>query len=141
MFLPEKSVNEKIDRITTKNIATKFGVLVRVVQRSSGRNEERSAVFLALLENTPVNGKVDVSHQKTKNCGRKRVAYMEQFSSVSLSKRTTLRSLSYATKVSKTKLLRRKESWEIRRHSNPIKPDLREDNKKVKLQFCTSMLD
>ena len=110
MFLPEKSVNEKIDRLTTKNIATKFGVLVRVVQRSSGRNEERSAVFLALLENTPVNGKVDVSHQKTKNCGRKRVAYMEQFSSVSLSKRTTLRSLSYATKVSKTKLLRRKES-------------------------------
>lgn len=48
LFLPEKSVNEKIDRITTKNIATKFGVLVRVVQRSSGRNEERSAVFFGL---------------------------------------------------------------------------------------------
>lgn len=131
LALLEKSVNGKIDRVTTKNIASKFSVSIRVSQR-----------IWKQVKDTPVNGKVDVSHRKTKNCGRKRVTIdLEQFRNVPLSRRTTLRSLSYATKVSKTTLIRHKNSGTFRRHSNSIKPLLKDDNKRARLQFCISMLE
>lgn len=49
----------------------------------------------------------DACHKKTKNCGRKRVQIdIQEVRDISLSKRSTLRSLSCALGISKTALLK-----------------------------------
>nr|XP_017233213.1 PREDICTED: uncharacterized protein LOC108207264 [Daucus carota subsp. sativus] len=84
------------DRGTTKAVANEFSVTMRTVQRIWKRARE-----------TSINGMVDVSHLKAKNCGRKRVQVdLEQLKTVPLSKRTTIRSTAYAIKVSKSTLHR-----------------------------------
>ena len=83
------------------------------------------------------------SHRKTKNCERKRIVIdSEKIRRILLSKRTTIRSLACATKVSKSALRRYVQtSDDLRRHTNPIKPFLKESNKKSRVQFCLSMID
>lgn len=131
LALLEKSANGKIGRMVTKTIASRFSVSIRVIQR-----------IWKQAKNTAMNGKVDVSHRKTKKCGRKSVSIdMEQFRNVPLCKRTTLRSLSFAIKIGKTTLVRHLKLGTIRRHSNPIKPLLKEGNKKARVEFCISMLE
>nr|XP_017221385.1 PREDICTED: uncharacterized protein LOC108198123 [Daucus carota subsp. sativus] len=91
---------------------------------------------------TSINGMVDVSHLKAKNCGRKRVQVdLEQLKTVPLSKRTTIRSTAYAIKVSKSTLHRCFKDGKIRRNSNSIKPLLTNKNKENRVEFCLSMLD
>lgn len=84
----------------------------------------------------------DVSHRKTKNCGRKRVQInFTRFREIPLSKRTTFRSLACALNTNKSSLGRLLKSGVIRRHSNAIKPFLKEENRRSRLQFCLSMLE
>ncbi|XP_074352653.1 uncharacterized protein LOC141691797 [Apium graveolens] len=129
--LLKKSVNGKLKWGTTKAVANEFSVTMRTVQRIWKRAKETS------------NGVVNVSHLKTKNCGRKRVQIdLQQLKSIPLSKRTTLRSTAYAIKVAKLTLFRcLKRGGKIRRHSNSIKPFLTDKNKRSRVEFCLSMLD
>lgn len=83
----------------------------------------------------------DASHRKTKNCGRKRIELdPAKFCDVPFSKRTSYRSLAFALNINRTSLCRLTKEGSIRRHSNPIKPSLREENKVARLKFCLSML-
>ncbi|GAA0142538.1 hypothetical protein LIER_03415 [Lithospermum erythrorhizon] len=95
----------------------------------------------AIHKNTPSRKRVDVSHNKTGNVGRKRVQVeLPKILEVPLQQRTTLRSLSYALKVCRTSLHRLLKHGLIRRHSNAIKPLLKDDNKRAQLEFCISMI-
>lgn len=83
----------------------------------------------------------DVSNRR-RNCGRKSVHIdMVRFRNTPLHKRTTLRSLAYSMEMSKSTLHRRLKPGDIRRHTNAIKPFLKEENKKSRLKFCISMLE
>ena len=99
-----------------------------------------SRVVRRIWQQTRQDG--DVFHKKTKNCGRKRVEFDHaRFREVPLSKRTTLRSLACAMNINKTSLIRLKKDGAIRRHSNAIKPFLKEENKVARLKFCLTMLE
>lgn len=119
-------MNGKLKKGTTKMISSLYPVSIRVIQRIWKQLKDVG----------------DVSHKKTKNCGRKRVQIDHtQFRNVPLSKRTTLRSLSCALNISKSSLARLLNHGTIRRHSNAIKPFLKEENKISRLNFCLSMLE
>lgn len=119
-------MNGKLKKGTTKMISSLYPVSIRVIQHIWKQLKDVG----------------DVSHKKTKNCGRKRVQIDHtQFRNVPLSKRTTLRSLSCALNISKSSLARLLNHGTIRRHSNAIKPFLKEENKISRLNFCLSMLE
>jgi hypothetical protein len=85
---------------------------------------------------------VDVSSRKPKNTGRKKVVVdLSMVTSVSLLQRSTIRSLAGAIGMSKSAVHRCYKEGLIRRHSNTLKPYLKEANKKERLQWCLSMLD
>lgn len=84
----------------------------------------------------------NASHNKTTNCGRKRVQLdCQTLCEVLLSKWTTLRSLSHALNINKTSLIRLHKARVIRHHSNALKPYLKKENMISRLRFCFSMLD
>lgn len=129
--LLQRSVDGKLKRDTTKIVASIFGVSIRTIQRIWKQSKNNSN-----------NGVIDVSHRRTKNCGRKRVQLdFQRIQEIPLSRRTTLDSLSCALNVGKTTLFRNLKLGNIRRHSNAIKPFLKEENKRTRLQFCISMLE
>lgn len=122
-----QSVNDgKLKKGTTKMVASLYSVSNRVIQR-----------IWRQLKDTG-----NVSHKKTKNCGRKRI-YVDpdRFVEIPLSRRTTFRSLSCALNINKTSLTRLLKDGTIRRHSNAIKPLLKEENKISRLKFCLTMLE
>jgi hypothetical protein len=80
----------------------------------------------------------DATHKKTKNCGRNSI---QKVRDVPLAKRSTLQSLAFALGISKTTLLKFVKEGILRRHSNALKPYLKEDNMKARLRFCLSMLE
>lgn len=129
--LLEKSVNGKLKRDTTKEVSELFSVPIRTVQRVWKRAKD--------TENGAV---VDVAHRRSKNCGRKKVQVdLNRVSEIPLHRRTTLRSLAVSLNVKYSTLFRLLKQGLIRRHSNAIKPYLKDHHKKVRLQFCLSMLD
>ncbi|KAI5439433.1 hypothetical protein KIW84_024998 [Lathyrus oleraceus] len=84
----------------------------------------------------------DASHKRTKNCGRKRVAVdIEKVRDISLAKRSTLQSLAFALGISKTALFKFVKDGTLRRHSNALKPQMKDSNMKDRLRFCLSMLE
>ncbi|XP_006595387.1 uncharacterized protein LOC114373281 [Glycine soja] len=118
--------NGKLKEGTTKNIATFYYVSRRVIQR----------IWRQLRETK------ETLHKKTKNCGRKRIGLdIERIREIPLSKQTTLRSLSHALEINKTSLIRFHKNGIIRRHSNAIKPFLKDENMKSRLRFCLSKPD
>ena len=58
-----------------------------------------------------------------------------------MNQRTTIRSLAGALNVSKTKMHKVFKEGPVHRHSSTLKPYLREQNKRERLKFCTSMID
>ncbi|KAK1388286.1 hypothetical protein POM88_016464 [Heracleum sosnowskyi] len=121
LALLRRSTNKKLRQGTIPDIAQLFSISKHTV-----------SCIWKQSKNTR-DGVVDVSHHKTKNCGRKRITIdREQFKSIPLSKRTTIRSLACATDVSKSALHRKVQSDDdIRRHTNPVKPLLKDANKKA----------
>ncbi|CAI8608586.1 unnamed protein product [Vicia faba] len=84
----------------------------------------------------------DASHKRTKNYGRKRVAVdIEKVRDISLAKRSTLQSLAFALGISKTALFKFVKDETLRRHSNALKPQMKDSNMKDRLRFCLSMLE
>jgi len=109
-------------------VASSFSVSKRTIQRIWKRAKESETH--------------DVSHRKTKNCGRKRIEIdPNQIREVPLSKRRTIRSLAWALNTNPTSVFRLLKKGIIRRHSNSIKPFLKEENKRSRLEFCLSMLE
>ncbi|OMP03915.1 hypothetical protein COLO4_10110 [Corchorus olitorius] len=84
----------------------------------------------------------DVRNRKTRNCGRKRVQLDTTLvQQIPLAKRTTLRSMATALKTSKFASHRLFKIGVLRRHSNTIRPLLKEENKIARLKFCLNMLE
>ena len=66
---------------------------------------------------------------------------MARVAALPLDKRTTIRSLAEELQVKRSTLHRLFKQGKLRRHSNTLKPYLKDENKKHRLQFAASMLD
>lgn len=83
-----------------------------------------------------------MSSQKKGKVGRKAAdGFLSQIPTVPLNRRSSIRSLAAALGVSRTTLHRTFQLKKVRRHSNRVKPPLKEKNKRERVQFCMSMLD
>lgn len=69
------------------------------------------------------------------------MCHLSQMHLIPYNNRTPIRSCAEALHVSKSKLHKLFKEWLIRRHTNSLKPYLKEENKKERLRFCISMLD
>lgn len=93
-------------------------------------------------KNSSAYDKVNVTHQKTKNSRRKRIEInCEQFWRIPLSRRTNIRSIACAMHMSKSTVQRKHKEGDFRKHTNPLKPHLKDSNKIARVRFCLSMID
>ncbi|EAZ28266.1 hypothetical protein OsJ_12237 [Oryza sativa Japonica Group] len=131
-LLLAKSKDGKLEKDTTRAVAQVFNVSIRTVQRIWKRAK------LCIAHGVQVN----VDSRKCYNCGRKKVVIdLSVVSAIPLRQRSTIRSLAEALGVSKSTLHRLFKEGHLRRHSNSLKPYLKEANKKERLQWCVGMLD
>jgi len=85
---------------------------------------------------------VDVRSRKPKNCGRKKVQIdLSEVAQIPLHRRGTIRHLAKVTGYARSTLHRWFKEGMLRRHSNSLKPLLKEKNKKDRLRWCISMID
>lgn len=85
---------------------------------------------------------VNVYSKRKAACGRPKVTVdLSRIKTIPLEKRTTIKSLADELGVKKSTLHRLFKEGKIRRHSNTLKPYLRDDNKKQRLRYCVSMID
>ncbi|XP_074313896.1 uncharacterized protein LOC141649095 [Silene latifolia] len=125
--LLERSDRGKLRRNTTTEVSNLLSVPLRTVQRIWKLGKSTGG---------------DVKHKKKKNCGRRKVQVdLSRIMDIELNKRTTLRSLAEALGIGHTVLFRHFKEGLIRRHSNTIKPYLKDEHKWVRLRFCLYMLD
>ncbi|KAI5444169.1 hypothetical protein KIW84_012693 [Lathyrus oleraceus] len=111
-----------------------------VVERVAASYNVHRSVIYRIWKQLKDTG--NVCHNRTQNCGRKRVQLdLELMRQVPLSKRSTYRSLACALNIPKTSLVRLHKVGVIRRHTNTLKPYLKEDNMIACLRFCLSMID
>jgi hypothetical protein len=83
---------------------------------------------------------IDISSRKPS--GRKKVEVdLSHVAKIPLHKRNTIRSLAEAAGMAKSTMHRLFKDGHLRRHSNTLKPYLKEENKKERLWWCLSMLD
>ncbi|KAK4279813.1 hypothetical protein QN277_011529 [Acacia crassicarpa] len=125
-FLLSNSQGGRLRRGATRKVASMYSVSNCVIRR--------------IWKKT--TGGDGVCHRKTKKCDRKKVELDPQlFLQVPLARRTTLRDLSCALNINKTSLVRLKKEGAIERHSNAIKPFLKEENMVARLRFCLTMIE
>jgi transposase-like protein len=130
--LLEQSDRERLKRKSTTIVAQMFHVSRPQVQRIWQRAKQCRA------QGQPV----DVRSRKSKNCERKKMQVdLSEVLRVPLHRRSTIRSLAKAIGVKRSTLHRWFKEGLLRRHSSTLKPLLREENKKERLQWCVSMLD
>ncbi|EEE60901.1 hypothetical protein OsJ_14595 [Oryza sativa Japonica Group] len=85
---------------------------------------------------------VNVDSRKHGSSGRKKVEVdLSLIAAIPLQQKSNIRSLAQALGVPKSTLHRWFKEGLIRRHSNSLKPYLKEANKKERLRWCVSMLD
>ncbi|OMO51720.1 hypothetical protein COLO4_37543 [Corchorus olitorius] len=122
----ENSIYGKLKDGTKKILASSFGVCTKSIQCLWKRAKETGNVY----------------HMKTKNCGRKRIQLdSDQFREIPLSRRSTLRSMADALKISKSTLHRLLKIGAILRHSSPLRPNLTLEKKITRLRFCLKKLE
>ncbi|KAL6861529.1 hypothetical protein ACP4OV_017229 [Aristida adscensionis] len=127
-----RSVNGTLKRRTTTIVANLFNVNRRQVQ----------SIWSIAKECLAAGVPVDVSCKRKSNCGRKKMTVdMAAIAALPLDQRTTLRAMADALGVKKTTVHRWFKEGKLRRHSNTLKPYLKDANKKTRLQHCLSMLD
>jgi len=130
--LLHQSDHGRLKRKSTAIVAEMFHVNRSQVQRIWQRAKQCRA------QGQPV----DVRSWKSKKCGRKKMQVdLSEVLNVPLHRRTTIRSLAKAIGVTRSTLYRWFKEGLLRRHSNTLKPLLREENKKERLRWCVSMLD
>ncbi|XP_028087118.1 uncharacterized protein LOC114287871 [Camellia sinensis] len=126
-----QSKDGKLKRGCQTEAAAKFSVHVKTVRCIWQRG-------IACMENGLM---VNVSSKLT-NSGCKRVQLnFGKVTEIPLRCRTNIRSLSKALNFPKSTVHRRIKEGKIRLHSNALKPYLSEENKRVRLRFCLSMLE
>lgn len=129
--LMERTTGRIKKKNTTREVSNLFGVSIQTVQRIWNQAKE-----------TANDGEINVSHRRSGNYGRKQIPLdLPKVLATPLHKRTSIRSLSASLGMSKSTLYRRIRKEDIRRHTNAIKPGLKEENRKKRLEFCLSMLD
>nr|GMD78411.1 Transposase, Tc1-like protein [Ipomoea batatas] len=125
-------VNGKVKYGSVKDVASMYSVSTRTVSRIWKKG------IACVTNGVPVDTPLNLSG----NVGMKRIQINpEDVARIPLNRRTTIRSLARALDMSKTSLHRRVKEGSLRSHSNAIKPMLTEENRKVRLQFCISMID
>ena len=78
---------------------------------------------------------VDVQSKIPLNCGNKRIqADLTQIANIPLNERSTIRAVAEKTGMKKSTVHRRFKEGELRRHSNSLKPLLKEANKTQRLR-------
>ncbi|EAZ12962.1 hypothetical protein OsJ_02882 [Oryza sativa Japonica Group] len=131
-LLLQKSKDGKLEKHTTRLVAQEFHVSIHTVQRIWKRAKICHEQGIA----------VNVDSRKHGNSGRKKVEIdLSVIAAIPLHQRRNIRSLAQALGVPKSTLHRWFKEGLIRRHSNSLKPYLKEANKKERLQWCVSMLD
>jgi len=127
-----RSNHGKLRRNATKIVAELFNVNRHAVWRIWRRVKQCRANGLP----------VDISSRKPKNSGRKKVEVdLSHIAAIPLCKRNTIRSLAKAAGIKKSTMHQLFKDGLLRRHSNTLKPYLKEENKKQRLRWCLSMLD
>lgn len=127
-----RSNNGKQRKNSTTIVANQFNVSLRIVQRIWNRAKG------CCQRGEPV----DVSSRKPKRCGNKKKSVdLSTIATIPFHKRSTIRKLARELSVSKSWLHRQFKNGLLRRHSNSLKPCLKEENKKERLRWCLSMLD
>ncbi|CAN6347256.1 unnamed protein product, partial [Urochloa humidicola] len=129
--LLQRSNNLKLKRKTSITVANLFGIprsLVRSIWRKAMKCREQGIP-------------VDLKSKKVLSGRRKVEVDLSQVAAIPLRKRTTIRSLASELKVSRSTLHRAFKEGKIRRHSNTLKPYLKDANKKSHLRYCVSMID
>ncbi|XP_066375035.1 uncharacterized protein [Miscanthus floridulus] len=130
--LLRSSRNGKLKRNSTTIIAAKYNVRIPTIQCVWKRAKKCWAHGIP----------VDVNGLKPKNCGCKKIQVdLSTVLDIPLNRRGTIRSLANALGVNKSNLHRSFKQGLLRRHSNSLKPYLKEANKKSRLQWCVSMLE
>lgn len=130
--LLKRSVGGDIQYGSIKEVASMFSVSTRTIRRVWQQSKKN-------LENESA---IDLSSKRTGKIGRKRVHVSpNKIKQIPLNRRCTIRSLAKAIDVPKTTVHRRIQEGLIRPHSNAVKPQLTEDNKRARLEFCLSHLD
>ncbi|KAK1399051.1 hypothetical protein POM88_008914 [Heracleum sosnowskyi] len=121
-FLLERSVEKRIRHGLLTKTATMFNTCTRTIKRLWNRAQMQLA-----------NGNtIDLSSKRVGKVGRKHVHLSpNKIMQVPLSRRSTVRSLAKAINVPKTTVHRRKQEGFIRPHSNAVKPQLTEENKRA----------
>ena len=130
--LLQLSNNGKLKRDITTLIAAKYNVHVRTIQRVWQR--AKKCLEQGIL--------VYVKSLRPKNCGRKKIQVdLTRVVDIPLNRRGTIRSLATALNINKSSLHRLFKEGLLRRHSNSLKPYLKEENKQARLRWVLSMLE
>ena len=119
----------KFKRNDKKDVAQIFQVGVQHIRK----------IWTTAKEQIALGREVDVSSKRKGRKGKDDT--LSQIPTVPLNRRSTLRSLARALGVSHTTLYQKLKLHKIRRHSNRLKPSLKEKNKRERIKFCLSMLD
>ncbi|XP_021991321.1 uncharacterized protein LOC110888087 [Helianthus annuus] len=115
----------------TRDVATLFSVSIRTISR----------IWHDAKLQLQHGSVVDVSSKRANVIRRKRIQIdFTHVSQIPLRRRTNIRSLAKAINVSKSTMHRRIKEGALRPHTNAIKPDLTDQNKKARLEFCLSMV-
>lgn len=116
----------------TQDIANFFGVGVWNIQR----------IWRKAMLQIQQGQEVDVADQRKGNSGRKpKDINLEKILTIPLNRRSTIRSLAWQLGCSPTTLHRKFMLNLIRRHTNCVKPALKEKNKMDRMNFCLSIFD
>ncbi|KAI3511819.1 hypothetical protein L1887_18977 [Cichorium endivia] len=127
--LLQASDSGELERGAISTIAAHFSVSNRTVSRIW--HQAKSQVDQGLP--------VDLSSHLAMVVGRKRVQVnLNQVLDIPLRRRTNIRSLANCLNVSKSTLHRRIKEGALRPHTNAIKPNLTNENKRARLEFCLS---
>lgn len=129
-LLLKQSKDGRVSYGYMNQMASKFGKSKRTIRRIWKQAKDASTESV-----------MGVSSRRKGQVGRKKVQIdFNQVPQIPLRRRTNIRSLSAAMDVAKSTLHRRVQDGDLITHSNPIKPILTENNKKVRLQFCLSKI-
>lgn len=80
--------------------------------------------------------------KKTGRCGRKKIPLdLNQVMVILFHKRATLQSLSMGLGMTTLTQHKRVKEGTFRRHTDAIKPGLKDENRRDRLKFCFSMLE
>ncbi|XP_076900093.1 uncharacterized protein LOC143554124 [Bidens hawaiensis] len=130
-MLFQQSVNGGLKSEFTRDVATLFSVSTRTISR----------IWHDAKLQLQHGSVVDVSSKRANVIRRKRIQIdFTHVSQIPLRRRTNIRSLAKAINVSKSTMHKRIKEGALRPHTNAIKPDLTDQNKKARLEFCLSVV-